>query len=452
MSPFYRHTLALILFLLAFSTKAQEFDFIVITNDSVESLPVMDDKEFYSKAAEILFQSGKAEINSNDQFFVTYQNEVLPYINSEHLQLRKIFIRGAASPEGSYKTNQRLGKARTQALLDEFLSNLHYQYEKAEVDMSSVTEDYGRLCMLMEEAGDKDYKTVKEIYDACGGNEECCKKNLRSAQGGRLWNRLLKEYFPQLRSANMVLWFTKPDHNHAPIRISRPACTVLCYESEQPTGTAILNNIEPQTTNDVELPVKRHVLAIRTNLLHDFLYMPQFGFAPSPNLQFEYYPKDGHYTYNIGFTWSNHRHWDSHEFFQVRDLQLEVRRYFKGEGKFMGTYIGAYAQGNKYGIGLSETKGWQGEGAGGGLSIGYVMPLNKKKNLRLEFMAAFGYYITLHDPYIWGNPLTGEIDDLYYYDYHGSASNFKERNHKFSWFGPTNIGIQLTYDILYRKK
>ena len=36
--------------------------------------------------------------------------------------------------------------------------------------------------------------------------------------------------------------------------------------------------------------------------------------------------------------------------------------------------------------------------------------------------------------------------------YHGSISKFKERNHRFMWFGPTNAGIHLTYDIIYRKK
>lgn len=198
---------------------------------------------------------------------------------------------------------------------------------------------------------------------------------------------------------------------------------------------------------------RRHLIAVRTNLLHDFFYMPNFGWAFSPNLQLEYYPKDGHYTYNIGLTWGTNRRWSSQEFFQVRDLQLEVRRYFKGGGEFMGAYLGAYLNGNKYGIGLDRNKGWQGEGGGAGLSIGYTVPLNKRKNLRMEFMAAVGFYMTYYDKYVWGDPRNGDTsNDWYYYDTTLNKDQYKERNNKFTWFGPTNVGIQVTYDIIYRKR
>ena len=197
---------------------------------------------------------------------------------------------------------------------------------------------------------------------------------------------------------------------------------------------------------------RRHLIALRTNLVHDFLYVPQFGWAPGGNLQLEYYPKSGHFTYNIGFTFISHRRWSQHKFFQIRDLQLEVRRYFKGGGRFIGPYLGAYAHGMVYGIGFSKTKGWEGEGGGAGLSGGYTCKLNRRGNLRLELSASVGFFYTRYDPYVYGNTLTGEEDGLYYYDYHGNTSDFKKRNHQFTWFGPTNLGIQITYDIIYRKR
>ena len=196
----------------------------------------------------------------------------------------------------------------------------------------------------------------------------------------------------------------------------------------------------------------RHLISIRTNLVHDFLYMPQFGWAPSPNVQVEYYPLKGRYTYSIAMTWGTHRHWKSNEFFQIRDFQLEARRFFKNDGSFLGYYLGGYLHGGAYGIGLNREKGWEGEGGGLGISGGYVTPLNKRGNLRLEVMAAIGFYLTNFDPFVYGNPITGTEDGDYYYKYYGSASNFKRRNHRFTWLGPTNLGIQLTYDIIYRKK
>ena len=198
--------------------------------------------------------------------------------------------------------------------------------------------------------------------------------------------------------------------------------------------------------------VQRHLMAVRTNLLHDFLYVPQFGFASGGNIQLEYYPLRGHYTFNAGFTFSNHCHWRNHKFFQMRDVQLELRRYFKGDGIFLGTYLGAYLEGNKYGIGFSDTKGWQGEGGGAGISVGHTCRLTKKGDLRLELSMSAGAYLTLYDPYVYGNPISRTTDGRYYYNYLGSTSQFKERNHRFIWIGPTNAGIHLTYDIIYRKK
>ena len=67
-------------------------------------------------------------------------------------------------------------------------------------------------------------------------------------------------------------------------------------------------------------------------------------------------------------------------------------------------------------------------------------------------MASFGAFTTKYDPYVWGNPITGEADGKYYYDYKGTASKFKKRNRVFTWMGPTNLGVQLTYDLIYRKR
>lgn len=432
-----------------------DFPFILISNDTVNQPPHISDEDFYALSTGVVFEVNKTEIRRDDQFLQLYLDSVLPRINSQHLQLRKIFIRGAASPEGPYANNQRLGRKRTEALLQLLQSSLLHQYIEADTELSSVTEDYGYLCLLMHQAGDKDYALVRSIYDECQGDELCCKQKLMAAQRGQLWKRLLRQYFPRLRSARLIMWFSRPDAKHAPIE-PMPSIPVVTEDVISVSAPAVIEDVEvpTQTIEVLEEPLlpRRHMIAIRTNLLHDFFYMPQFGWAFSPNLQLEYYPLRGHYTFNAGVTWGTNRRWKTQEFFQVRDIQLEVRRYFQGGGKFMGTYLGAYAHGNKYGIGLSPTKGWQGEGGGAGITLGYVTKLNRRGNLRLEAMVAAGFYMSLYDPYVYGNPITGNIDGYYYYDYLGGASNFKKRNHRFTWFGPTNAGIQLTYDIIYRKR
>lgn len=424
--------------------------FFVLTSDTVKQAPSFSDEEFYRLSTQVIFKVNSTQISPDDDFFKLYKNEILPAVNEQHLQLRKIYIRGAASPEGPYYNNRRLSRARSQVLLDALMNDLAYQYKEAEVDVNMVTEDYGYLCVLMKEANDKEFSIVKGIYEECQGNELACKKKLIAYNKGILWRRLYREYFPQLRAARFFLWFSEPDEEHAPEPkfeplqpiINLPQVTAWCHDALRiPT----MQQPEPEYK-------RRHLIAVRTNLVHDFFYMPKFGMAYSPNIQLEYYPLRGHYTYNLGFTWGTNRRWEQQQFWQVRDLNFEVRRYFKGKGQFIGTYLGAFVHGDVYGIGTGPDEGWQGEGGGGGISIGHTLPLNRKKTLRLEFMAAAGFFMTIFDPYVYGNPVTNESDGYYYYDYLGNASSFKKRNHRFTWFGPTNVGVQITYDVIYRKK
>lgn len=425
--------------------------FMVITDEKAEA-PKFNDEEFYRISTSVIFKVNRTQINPDDEFYQVYRNQILPAVNARHLQLRKIYIRGAASPEGPYENNRRLAHGRSAALLDLLQRDLAHQYEDAEVDQNAVTEDYGYLCLLMHEAGDADYNVVKRIFDDCGEDELCCKERLMSWRGGALWQRLLKEYFPQLRAARVILWFSEPDALHAPLEVGSVSAEDMGITKpsvQLPTvqfPDALVAGEGQRARHE-----RRHVVAARTNLVHDLFYMPGFGFAPSPNLQFEIYPLSGHLTYNVGITWGTLRHWKTHEFWQVRDIQAELRRYFKGHGQFLGFYLGAYAHGGKYGIGLNEEKGWQGEYGGLGLTGGYTMPLTKKGNFRLEFMLAAGAIGTRFDPYVYGNPVTGTVDGYYYYKYLGSASDFRRRNHQSLYFGPTNLGIQLTYDIIYRK-
>lgn len=428
------------------------FPFIIVTKDTVQQLPEFSDEEFYGISQGVIFKVNRTEIPATDKFMALYRDSVLPWVNAQHLQLRKVFIRGAASPEGPYANNQRLGCGRSQALLTELRRNLLNQYIETDADVSCVTEDYGYLCLLMKEAQDPDCQLVQQIYDECKGDEPCCKERLRKAKNYTLWPRLLKEYFPRLRSARLVLWFSEPDSAHAP-HVEVPNLPFISSELpvviDMPPYQREWDGTLPQ---EKQIWKRRHLIAVRTNLLHDFFYMPKFGWAFSPNIQFELYPLKGHLTYNIGMTWATNRKWKTQEFWQVRDFQIELRRYFRGGGRFTGLYLGAYAQGDVYGIGLDAKKGWEGEGGGAGLSLGYTTKLNRKGSLRFEAMLAAGFFMTYYDPYVYGNPITGTINGEYYYNYLGSASKFKKRNHRLTWFGPTNVGLQLTYDIIYRKK
>lgn len=80
-----------------------------------------------------------------------------------------------------------------------------------------------------------------------------------------------------------------------------------------------------------------------------------------------------------------------------------------------------------------------------------MVPLGRREHWRLEFGLQAGYFRTLYDPYQWLCPVSPETDpELYYYKWYGEAKDFRKRQHRYSWMGPTRLEVTLSYDLLYR--
>lgn len=441
-----------------------DYPFVYICDDKDAALPDISDSLFNASAQGISFRVNRTELRSNEPFVELYAQRIAPMLRDKGLVLRRIIVRGAASPEGPYENNRRLSRERTQRLVQFIGRQLDAHFDASRIEQSSICEDYEYLVVLMQRAQDAEAAAVERIWQQSGGDERQCKSRLRALNGGRTWQRLLREYFPRLRQARVMLFFGRmPEVVPQTLLPELPATDLFARDAFRPLpGVEDAAFVLPWQEREYLLlplfcvkdsvPARLPVVALRTNLVHDFFYMPNFGFAPSVNVQLEFFPRRGHLTYNLGFSFSNHRHYADCKFFQMRDAQLELRRYFRKGHPYRGAYLAAYAHGFVYGIGFGPTKGWEGEGLGAGLSGGYTMRLTCCGHFRLEFMAALGFLATKYDPYVWGNPITGDLDGKYYYDYQGVASKFKKRNHLFTWLGPTNVGIQLTYDIIYRKR
>ena len=191
--------------------------------------------------------------------------------------------------------------------------------------------------------------------------------------------------------------------------------------------------------------------------------MPGYNrWCPIPNVAVEYYPKNGHFTFGASFDFPWWQDYDAHKYFQIRNYQVESRYYLRsgdmdsnppGKGPaFRGLYLQGYAHLGLFGICFDADRGWVGEGLGAGVGAGYVMSLSKKGHWRLEFGLQVGFYACKYDPYQYENPVDPNYrDHLYYYKWTQDPSLFKKRQYRYSWLGPTRIGVTLTYDLLYRR-
>ena len=402
------------------------------------------------------------------------EEEIIPQINRDSLCLRRLIVRGAASPEGATFTNELLGRRRSEELSLFLRARLHIPADEKSYATEVVTEDFGLLSLMMERAGDPDADTVRSLYNQypTKGERPILKRKLQQVQGGRLWYHLYRNYFPELRAARMILVLGKPaiapldlkdlKDLKAPEDFTRHP--ILSTDSIKPLEPIeSFSPIQPQALPETKIP-RRELMSVKTNLLLYGFYLPggYDRWCPIPNVAIEFYPLRGHFTYgaSIDFPW-----WQSYnkfKFFEVRNYQLEARYYFRsgnikrnapGKGAaFRGWYLQGYANVGLFDICFDKDTGYDGEYLGGGIGAGYVLPLTKKGHWRLEFSLQAGYVYGKHDPYQFENLINPDYHDkLYYYRWTGKPSDFKLRQYRFSWLGPTRVGITLSYDLLYRR-
>ena len=438
----------------------------VSSTDSIR----MSDDEFYAIAARIGFAVNEYVPAPGGQFLTELSQTVLPRINKDSLKLAYMMIRGTASPEGPYENNKRLGEKRAQWLIDFIRQRLHFPVKEEDLRLDIEAEDYGFLCHLMRQAGDKDYSYVKRQCDSYlpDGNVAQLKSTLQSAQDGRLWQRLKKTYFYQLRTARVVLFFKKYEGEDVTVE-ELPAPVSVVEEATEPSSTVtelLAGYGDAPMLTTVRMP-RRELLAVKTNLLFYGVYMPGYNrWCPIPNIALEYYPKRGHFTYGASFDMPWWQDYDAHKYFQLRNYQVESRYYFKTqksqepqksqesyEPAYRGFYLQGYVHGGVFGICFDADRGWVGEGIGGGIGGGYVMPLSRNGHWRLELGLQAGFFRCKYDPYQYENPIDpGYHDNLYYYKWTLESDLFKKRQYRWNWIGPTRVGVTLSYDLLYRRQ
>ena len=424
------------------------------------------DEEFFDIAGKIIFPINKYNLPKRDSLVLQLENEVFPLINRDSLELAYMILRGATSPEGPVRWNKFLGEKRAETILNFIKENLAMPLnDKFNIELD--IEDYRTLCLIMRRAGDKDYGYVQAMCDQYLPKKQTArlKAILASARQGTMWLRLFREYFPRLRAARMVLFF------YAPHKFKQPEIQDITPLPQEPQDVQ-----EPQEPQDVQEPQepqivleqpitklpRREVLSVKTNMLLYGFYLPggYNRWCPIPNVALEYYPKHGHFTYgaSIDFPWW--RSYYEYKFFQVRNYQLEARYYFRsgdirkripGQGAaFRGWYLQGYFGAGLFNICFDKDSGYEGEYLGGGIGAGYVLPLTKKGHWRLEFQLQAGVVYGKYDPYQWENLINPAVHDkIYYYRWTGAAEDFKLRQYRFSWIGPTRVGVTLTYDLLY---
>lgn len=461
-----------------------------------------------SDSAKIYFELARSEIkldlrNNGAQFDRIFKS--LEQALKEG-KVEKISIAATASPDGSYEFNQKLSKARADAIVKYITSKYPLPARKIESIPGGIAWDMLRERIESSDRADKEdilrvLDEVPEVTVVNGRNVETRKNALQALNGGRTWKDLYDNVFPSLRSGVALYLYLFPvPEDQMPEYLASLAQKEKDKEvgSNQVTDQPVVEkekeleiyDVVP-SANDYEsagelIPVAETTpffMAVKSNLLYDAALVPNVGV--------EFYLADNFSLsgmFHCG--WWNGKH--AHNWWRTLGGELEARYWFGAaaqEKPLTGHHVGLQLMAETYDFQFAgkamkgrleklaeklqnaEGFGWQSKYTYGvGVSYGYSLPIAKRLNLDFEVALGFlggdvqRYVVNKLGPNLDGDltvsttmdHCTTGADSWYYKDGEREGANkfymatpTKSANPagKPYYFGPTKIGVTLVYLI-----
>ena len=347
------------------------------------------------------------------------------------IQVIEVSFSGAASPEGSYQINHRLSRARLQSL---------EQVVRREVEIpdSIITrnDDYIPWHYLMGQIAQSDLSHKQEVLDILNEEEKLVGYHngaqidhriprLKALDNGRVWLEINRKFFSKMRNACAVVVTYRREP--APVVVPEPAPEPEPMPEPEPEPVVVS---EPQPEPEIMAEPQEWVrqLHVKTNAIG--LAMAIANVAVEVDLA----PR---WSFTLPVYFSAWDYFKSTLKFRTFSVQPEVRYWLddNNEGWFAGAHFGAaffnYALDGdyRYQDHGRETPSW-----GGGLSVGYRMPLSRNGRWKMEFALGGGVYASHYDKF------RNEPDGLLISD------------RKKTWYGIDQAAVSLAYTFDLKKK
>ena len=158
---------------------------------------------------EIIFKVSKVEIDStvfdNEVTFGKILDVVDKIYQNPHYRLEKLHVAGYASPEGPQKFNIWLGINRANALIRYIIDNRpEYGLTEANFEIHNGEENWAGLRKLLEKSDMAEKNEVIAVIDDQNLSGEAKKRKIKAMDGGKVWQMMLKNIYPELRCARYL--------------------------------------------------------------------------------------------------------------------------------------------------------------------------------------------------------------------------------------------------------
>lgn len=368
-------------------------------------------------------------------------DELLSVLSNPEVELLQVWVCGSTSPDGLWEDNVDICRRRTDEAVRYIKSRMHISDDQ--IHSECLYEDWDRLYDLVEDSYIPYREEVLYIIKNKSWGER--KRALQRLDGGRVWNTLSREFFPELRAVRFAIfckwepskpYMMDPTTYYVPGYRSNEVVDVMKTRATRDTiyirdtvyvmkETIYINKdsgekVEPkmgevgshkvtyttQTKSVHNLPSTPWYMAFKTDLISDAVAIPNLGMEIQLSDKF---------SLDISGMYSEWAYINKCDEYKVYGGRADLKYWFKGamtKGFFIGlhgnllwytllangTYLYQNAElcqetictknhfmsiGDKN---YHDTPAWS-----VGLTLGYSFSLDKNRHWNLEFVGGLGY-------------------------------------------------------------
>lgn len=374
----------------------------------------------------VYFRLGKAAwdpgFRGNGERMDAFINHIKDVQGRTGHNILKVQFHSNTSPEGTLQINERLGKQRAEVVAKRLLQDLTFTDSIVSIDPKWTRWD--DLNSYLHSHQDVKYRDeLMHIIESETLSDAQKEKLVRSLRGGSVWNYLLEKVFPDMRNSTVIVIVgielpKEPEPEPVPVDTVPTEVVEVIPPAPEPA---------PVDTTPAFEEYSKGKIILKTNTIGWAMMISNVGveYEHPCGLAFHlpiYYSAMNYFTRTLKF--------------RTFLIQPEVRYYIPHmKGFFAGAHFGlAWYNLAFKGDWRYQDHGRRTPAIGGGLNVGYKMPLGKSKRWGMELSLGAGCYKLHYDKFI------NEQDGKYAYD------------EKRTFFGIDNAAVSFTYTFDLKAK
>jgi len=350
------------------------------------------------------FRVNSTQIESGYKDNATRISELINFLRQVQadstINIVNISFCGAASPEGSYELNRMLAKGRMESLEKLVRSRVEipdsvvthndsyipWEYFSSLVETSDISYKDEILNIINEEARIVDYIGDRSIDNRV--------LRLKALDGGKVWKELNRRYFSRMRNACVVFVTFQKEVSPSITPVVEETDSVYTIDTSA-IMPVLLDSIQPVQQTPIAEQWHR-TLSVKTNALG--LGLAIANAAVEIDLC-------KHWSFNLPVYYSAWDYFSETIKFRTLAVQPEIRYWFseknmRNDGWYLGAHFGlAYYNIATNGEYRTQDHDGTSPALGGGLAVGYRMPISKNNRWKMEFSIGAGAYKLHHDKF-----------------------------------------------------